>query len=337
MSNLIIEKALNWIKQGHEVALATVIETWGSAPRQVGAQLIVNSKSEMEGSVSGGCVESAVVYEALDCLKTGKTALLEYGVSQETAFSVGLACGGKIKIYLEPIGITSELHKSKLEKIIKSDSEGRSCAIVTNLITNEQHFIEDERYDLKKKFSIDRKLSDVFLVNDSFVVGDWFVKTYAPPIHLIIIGAVHISQELVKIAKLLGYSCTIIDPRTSFGNSDRFPENNVINEWPDIALEELSITSKTALVTLTHDPKLDDPAIKIGLKSTAFYLGCLGSKKTHKKRLERLIDEGYTLDELRIINAPVGLDIGARNPPEIALSIACEIMVKLRHRIQVEK
>jgi xanthine dehydrogenase accessory factor len=157
-----------------------------------------------------------------------------------------------------------------------------------------------------------------------------FIAVHNPPLRLIVVGAVHIAQPLLTIARECGYRCTLIDPRAAFGSSARFPDEVILDDWPDEALTTLAPDSRTAIVTLTHDPKLDDPAIKIALQSQAFYLGCLGSKKTHTKRLDRLTAAGFTPDEIARIHAPVGLDIGAKTPAEIAVSIMAQITQALR-------
>jgi xanthine dehydrogenase accessory factor len=157
-----------------------------------------------------------------------------------------------------------------------------------------------------------------------------FIAIHNPPLRLIVVGAVHIAQPLLTIARTCGYAPTLIDPRAAFGSADRFPGETILDDWPDEAMAALAPDARTAIVTLTHDPKLDDPAIRAALRSQAFYLGCLGSKKTHAKRLDRLTAAGFTPEEIARIHAPVGLDIGAKTPAEIAVSIMAQITQTLR-------
>jgi xanthine dehydrogenase accessory factor len=159
---------------------------------------------------------------------------------------------------------------------------------------------------------------------------DWFIEARNPAPRLILVGAVHIAQALAPLAGMSGFQVILVDPRKAFGNQDRFPGTVMVNEWPDVALERLNPDSRTAIVTLTHDPKLDDPALNIALKSEAFYVGALGSKKTHASRLERLSELGHTSGGLSRIRGPVGLDIGAVTAPEIALSVIAEIVAVRR-------
>ena len=157
-----------------------------------------------------------------------------------------------------------------------------------------------------------------------------FIAVHNPPLRMIVVGAVHIAQPLLAMARLAGYDPTLIDPRSAFGSASRFPGEVIVEDWPDEALQALAPDARTAIITLTHDPKLDDPAIRVALRSPCFYLGCLGSKKTHAKRVERLQAEGFSEAEIARIHAPVGLDIGAKTPAEIALSVLAQVTQRLR-------
>jgi xanthine dehydrogenase accessory factor len=157
-----------------------------------------------------------------------------------------------------------------------------------------------------------------------------FIAVHNPPLRLIVVGAVHIAQALMQMARICGYDCTVIDPRSAFGSAARFPGERILEDWPDEALEALAPDARTAIVTLTHDSKLDDPAIRVALRSEVFYLGCLGSSRTHAKRVERLVAAGFSEAEIARIHAPVGLDIGAKSPAEIAVSVMAQITARLR-------
>jgi xanthine dehydrogenase accessory factor len=317
------EAALNWHRQGVGAALATVVETWGSAPRQAGSQLAISGAAEMVGSVSGGCVEGAVVTEALEAIADRRSRILTFGVSDETAFAAGLACGGTIKVLVEPVGEGVEaLPAPMLEDLVAARAEGRPLALVTQASGWQRQLVgpgQDGAVDARLR-------SD----RSGMEEDGRFIAVHNPPLRLIVVGAVHIAQPLLTIARTCGYACTLIDPRAAFGSAERFPGETILEDWPDEALATLAPDARTAVVTLTHDPKLDDPAIRIALRSGAFYLGCLGSKKTHAKRVDRLLSEGFGSDDIARIHAPVGLDIGAKTPAEIAVSIMAQITQTLR-------
>lgn len=305
------ELALEWHRAGRGAVLATVIETWGSAPRRVGSQLVIDRQMAMEGSVSGGCVEGAVVEEALAAFEDGRPRVLTYGVSDDQAFAVGLACGGTIRILLEPVGTLPE---ALLAELVAARAARRPIAY---------------RIDLD---SFSRRLeapseatSALFRADKSGVEGQTFTHIHNPPLRLAVIGAVHIAQHLVPMARACGFDTLVIDPREAFGAEARFPGTTLSHDWPDEALEAFAPDTRTAVVTLTHDPKLDDPGLRAALASPAFYIGCLGSTRTHAKRLERLSG----LDTARL-RAPVGLNIGAATPAEIAVSIIAQIIETLR-------
>lgn len=310
--------ALEWHRAGRGVAIATVVQTWGSAPRPVGSQLVIDMDGAMEGSVSGGCVEGAVVVDAMEAVVDGTVKLLEFGVSDDEAFAVGLACGGEIKVLVEPVGraVPVEL----LERLVEAREEGTPVAYVTDTETGNPQLKPAAAYP--ERFRLDRSG-----VEED---GRTFVAIHNPPLRMVIVGAVHIAQHLVPMARACGYNPTVIDPRPAFASEARFPGEQILDDWPDEALRALKIDARTAIVTLTHDPKLDDPAIVTALESEAFYLGCLGSKRTHAKRVERLREVDFTDAEIARIHAPVGLDIGGREPAEIAVSIMAQITETLR-------
>lgn len=306
------ELALDWHRQGRGAVLATVIETWGSAPRRAGAQLVVDRQMTMEGSVSGGCVEGAVITEALTALKDGQPRVLSFGVSDDQAFAVGLACGGTIRILVEPVGTLPE---PILAELCAARALRRPVAYQVNLTTWERRLTDPEV-----------ATAPLFRADKSGVEGEVFIHIHNPPLRLAVIGAVHVAQHLVPMARACGFDCLVIDPREAFGAAARFPGVALSLDWPDEALSKLGLDARSAVVTLTHDPKLDDPGLRAALASPAFYIGCLGSTRTHAKRLERLRD----LPGLARLHAPVGLDIGAATPAEIAVSILAQIIRTLR-------
>lgn len=312
------EIALDWHRQGRGAALATVVETWGSAPRPVGSQLVVSGSGEIMGSVSGGCVEGAVVAEAQDALADGKTRLLTFGVSDADAFAVGLACGGTIRVLVEPVG--PAIPEALLADLVAARAARKPVAYRVNPASGERALVAPDAA-LKERFRADRS---------GMEEDGSFTAIHNPPLRMVIVGAVHIAQALVPMARTCGYDPILIDPRGSFGAAHRFPGERILDDWPDEAMRSLSPDTRTAVVTLTHDPKLDDPALHAALGSQAFYIGCLGSTRTHAKRLERLRAAGVGEEAILRLHAPVGLDIGAKSPGEIAVSIMAQITSVLR-------
>jgi xanthine dehydrogenase accessory factor len=322
--DLIPDAALAWHRQGKGAVLATVIETWGSAPRPVGSQLAISSDAQMAGSVSGGCVEGAVVAEALEALGDGRPRVLEYGVSDDEAFAVGLACGGKIRVMVEPVGAGQGPEPELLEALVAAREAREAVVYAVRPDTWERRLVTGADDPLwpaaREALAADRSGFD----------GEWFLGVHNPPLRMIVVGAVHIAQALVPMARIAGYETAVVDPREAFASEARFPGTRLLHDWPDEALAEIGLDARTAVVTLTHDPKLDDPAIFAALKSDVFYLGCLGSRRTHGKRLDRLLEAGFAQGDLARIHAPVGADIAAKSPAEIAISILAQITERLR-------
>jgi len=311
------ETALAWHRAGKGVALCTVVQTWGSAPRRVGAQLVVSDQAEMEGSVSGGCVEGAVVAEAIEAIERGEMRLLEYGISDGDAFAVGLACGGTIRVLVEPIG--AQMPVDMLADLVAARAAREAVAYVVNVETGARSLAKTGHTE---RFRLDRSGFE----DDA----QTFVAVHNPPLRMVIVGAVHIAQALVPMAAVAGFDVSVIDPRAAFGAAARFPGTTLIEDWPDEALDTLGLDARTALVLLTHDPKLDDPALVKALNSDVFYIGALGSKRTHASRVTRLQEAGFNAEQIARVNGPVGLDIGAASPPEIAVSILAEVLQTLR-------
>jgi xanthine dehydrogenase accessory factor len=313
--------ALDWHQAGRGAALATVVQTWGSAPRRVGAQLVVSGDGRLEGSVSGGCVEGAVVMEAQEALADGKHRVLEYGVSDGDAFAVGLACGGTIRILVEPVG--GSMPVALLADLVAAQKARAQVAYEVNLTTGIGAVLRDA---YPERMRLDRSG-----VEDD---GETFVAVHNPPLRLVVVGAVHIAQALVPMAQLAGYDPAVIDPRAAFASPERFPGVTLLEDWPDEAVAALGLDARTALVLLTHDPKLDDPALAAGLRQKCFYIGALGSKRTHAKRVERMLAAGFGEPDTARIHGPVGLDIGAAGPAEIAIAILAEMTAVLRGKVR---
>ena len=295
-----------WLKQKRRIALATVISTWGSSPRPVGGQMAIDENGEIIGSVSGGCIEGAVISEGIDSIKDGKSRIKDYGISNDMAWEVGLACGGELKVLIQPLNLEDEIVYSivdsiKKRKVVKLKiNYSNGDRIIDNTINNQISYFDKSNNE--------------------------FIHIIDPKPRLFIIGAVHIAQALVSLANVADYEIVLIDPRDHFATKDRFPNCKIINEWPDEALSKFHLDSSSHLVTLTHDPKIDDLALIFCMKKNFGYIGSLGSKKTHNKRCERLLEKGFDEIELSKIHAPIGLDIKAKTPAEIATSILAEII-----------
>ena len=332
----VLDKALEWIDEGRKVAVATVVDTWGSSPRPRGSQLVVRDDGLFFGSVSGGCVEGKVVEAAQAAMGDRKHQLLEFGVSNQEAWEVGLACGGTVRIYVEPVKGGSEagpLDRSTLDAIKKARDEKRAIVLLTPLDGGPCRTWSHAEPEIAGALgvAITRALTTDDATSSETENGAVFVQAINPPLKLVIIGAVHIAEPLAKICALLDYDVTLIDPREAFARAERWPGLSVSTDWPDEVLANMHIDHRTAIVALTHDPKIDDPALEAALKSKAFYIGALGSGKTHGSRLKRLAEAGgFDEKTLARIHGPVGLKIGARSPGEIAVSIAAQMTDALR-------
>jgi xanthine dehydrogenase accessory factor len=327
-----VEIALKWDNEGREVALATVIVTWGSSPLPVGSQLVADATGAFEGSVSGGCIEGAVITEAMEVIREGRAKRLFFGVSNEQAWEVGLACGGEIEIYIEKLESNRDFYK-EIRDLKKAQ---KPLCVITDLDSGNKTLVRTDDTESINKLAppLQHEVSKALRSENSPTIqtesGAYFIQVFNPDPQLIIIGAVHIAGPLARMARLTGYRVVIIDPRTAFATKERFPEMEIMVEWPDEVMGKMSLHSSTAIVALTHDPKLDDPALKAALHSNVFYIGALGSRKTHESRRNRLMMEGFTEDQLVRIHGPIGLDINARTPAEIAVAIMAEITAERR-------
>lgn len=333
-----------WQEERVSIALATVIQTWGSSPRRAGAKMAVASDERISGSVSGGCVEGAVVETAMESLKTNRPQLLHFGVADETAWNVGLACGGSVDVFVKPLDVkfykvlrhawmddTPSVHVTVIRSkpdILGSDLLIRADGSVTGSVNSKW---DEKILELANQVLTDENSHRVSLDEETEV----FIEYIFPAPTLVIVGGVHIAKALVSLAKTLGYQTVLIDPRKAWGNQERFPNvDQLIQAWPEDAFGQIKITRSTAMVMLTHDPKTDDPASKIALNSDAFYVGALGSKRTNAKRRERLLNEGVSETQISHLHAPIGLDIGAQSPEEIALAIMAEVVEARRKQKQ---
>ena len=330
----VIQDINNWLNEEKTVALATVIQTWGSAPRKVGAKMALTPDGAISGSVSGGCVEGAVFEEGTNALDAKKAKLLHYGVADETAWDVGLACGGIIEVFVQGLNTAVYQH---MRHLIENDIAGATITIIQgpdDLLGNQLAVAREgvllgslgnaELDELA--IEAERPLQDPARVQLTEEV-EIFIDTVRPAPTLVMVGGVHIAIALAHMAKLLGFRTIVVDPRRAFGSDERFPHvDQLISKWPEKAFKEIKLTRETAVALLTHDPKIDDPALKVVLNQPVFYVGALGSNKTHGKRIARLQEMGFSDETINSIHGPIGLNIGASTPEEIALSILAEIV-----------
>jgi xanthine dehydrogenase accessory factor len=302
--NEVLSQAARWRDNGERVAIATVVATRRSAPRPVGSKLAVSEKGELAGSVSGGCVESDVVLAAQEVLAGGVPRLLTYGITDEMAFGVGLPCGGEIDVFLE------ELHDEERPEVTLTVVAGEEVG---------------ERLDDPELAHTARRRgrSHTFELGERTVFAD----VQAQPPRLFVYGAVDTAEALCRAAKQLGWRTVVADARTSFATRDRIPSaDELLVLWPDDALEQAQPDVDTAVLVLTHDDKFDLPLLEAVLRTDAFYVGALGSRRNQERRRALLLERGVEEDDLDRIAGPAGLDIGADTPAETALSMLAEIL-----------
>ncbi len=312
--------------QGRGVAVATVVQTFGSAPRPLGSHLVVDAAGVFFGSVSGGCVEGEVIAEALDVIENGGARRLDFGVADEIAWRAGLPCGGGIGVYIQKLDAD---WVQLLFDLRREYDARRACALVTPL--------EDGApWLLRARDAVDDALASVLRAGRSALVEHRgrriFAYVHQPPTRLVIVGAVHVAQALASLARVAGFEVVIVDPRTAFAARERFQETTLLAQWPDEALPNLGLDAFTALAVLSHDPKIDDVALRIALASDCFYVGALGSMTSHERRMRRLEANGVPSAALVRLRAPIGLDIGAVSPAEIAVAVLGEIMLTRRRK-----
>jgi xanthine dehydrogenase accessory factor len=315
-----MQVARSWLDEFDAVALATVVSAWGSAPVPVGGQLVVAPDGRFEGSVSGGCVEIDVIAEAQDVIATAKPKRLDFGITDEVAWRAGLPCGGTIKVFVEPLRSSD---RDVLDEVLAARRSRRLIAMVTDLETGDRRLVDPASVE-------DPELAARMAADESGIVaradGDTFLQVLMPAVRLVIAGATHITQVLADLASRVGYDIVIVDPRPAFASAERFGGMALLEEWPEPSFAASAFDARTAVVALTHAAHLDDEALTAALRSDCFYVGALGSRKSHAKRLERLRAAGVGEDDLARIHAPVGLAIGAKGPAEIAVSILAEIV-----------
>lgn len=357
----ILDDIEQWLEHDHFVALATLVKTKGSSPREVGAVMAVSDTGQVTGSISGGCVEAAVIEAALAVVVDGKPRLLSYGVADELGFEIGLTCGGTIEVFVERLEqhlLEDNLLLQMIFNTVRQTSE-QSCALCTMvkgtkpgvkmLVTNnEKSFGSFSNQELDRIVHHDAQellaqgLNTLRYYDVSYYSTNGepcqtevaiFIQLFVPPPHLIIFGVVDFTRSLCKLAKMLGYRVTICDARSRLATPERFPEADaIILEWPGEYIRNTKIDDQTVIAVLTHDPKFDIPALVSAVGTPAAYIGAMGSRRATADRISRLQEAGLSEIDINRISAPIGLDIGANTPDETAVSIMAEVIAQKNGR-----
>ncbi len=309
----VLRSAAQWLRDGHRVVLATVVETWGSAPRPPGALLAVRDDGQVAGSVSGGCVEDDLIDRIRKQQLAGdKPELTVYGITKEEATRFGLPCGGQLRIVLEPVGQSQPWLSELLDRVANRELVARELDMATGAV----------------------RLAPASRSDTMAFDGSTLRTVHGPRWRVLIIGAGQISQYLAQMALALDYNVVICDPREEYASGWSVPGCEFTRGMPDDVISELNLDSHSAVVAVTHDPKLDDLALIEALKSAAFYVGALGSRLNTARRKQRLAEFDLSQAELDRLYGPVGLRIGSKTPPEIAVSILAE-MTAVRHGVDL--
>ena len=308
-----------WLARGERAALATVIETRRSAPRPLGSRLAVSESGLLHGSVSGGCVESDVALQAREVISDGVPRILPYGIADEDARAVGLPCGGEIDVFVAPVSDPDLV--ARLRRSVEEGARGSLTTVVTG----------DEAG------AMTLELDGAVVADRPSLVQEGgrtlFVEPLGPPPLLLVIGAVDLAETLCALAAELGWRSAVADPRRALLTTERIPSaGSLLDGWPEDALARAGTDEQTAVIVLAHDEQIDIPALSWALRSDAFYVGALGSRRTQEKRRERLAEEGVSADELARLSGPAGLDLGGETVEETALSILAEIVAVRRGR-----
>lgn len=332
----LLEQYDAWRAEGHDVGRAVVIRTYGSSPRQAGSVLLVADDGRMIGSVSGGCIEAAAAEAVLESRRSGHSRVIRYGVTNEEAWSVGLACGGTIDVLVEPevpeeaveaardprSGATSALGTTVVAELPADTPDDLADAVPATAEASDDAALEQLRTD-----ALAAGRSQTARIDDRHV----FIEAFPVAPRLVIVGATEVARSLVGLARALGYERVVIDARTAFATKERFPDvDKLLTDWPDEAFDRIDLGPNDAVAILSHDPKFDEPAIVEALKRGARYVGAIGSRKTQADRRRRLLEAGLTEQQFARIRGPIGLDLGGREPAETALAILAEIVTVRR-------
>jgi xanthine dehydrogenase accessory factor len=332
-----------WLGEGRRMALATVIATERSAPRDPGTAMAVTEGLDVAGSVSGGCVEAAVIEEAAEVIRTGRSKRVTYGISDEEGFTVGLSCGGTVHILIEPLAAPAPLF-ARLARAIHDDATVAVATEVTGPHAGAKILLTPGGTDggfgdpaLDAAATADARTMLEYAQTGIRRFGphgerdgddiEVFVQTFAPPPNMYVFGATTHAAAVARLGKYLGYRVTVCDAREALATRERLPAaDEIAVQWPDGFLAAAPVDRRTVICVLTHDPKFDVPLLKVALATPAGYIGVLGSRRTHEARCRKLAAEGVDEAALSRLRAPIGLDLGARTPEEVAVSIAAEVI-----------
>ncbi len=340
----VIPHIARWRSRGDAVATATIVGIGGSSPRELGALLAVNEHGEFAGSLSGGCVDGAVVDEAMGVIASGAAKLLRYTANDGDPFSVGLTCGGELEVYIERVdGFFDDVaraleNETPLAVAIRLDPAGIGNRLIIDAGAR-RGTLGSPGLDYAVAAELDARTESGNVERRHY--GDRgeplgteaaiFVRTFGPRARMVLAGAVDFARPLARLGTMLGYRVTVVDARPAFATRERFPDaDEIIVQWPDSYLEANPLGSDSICVVLTHEEKFDIPLLVNALRSPAIYVGAMGSRSTQAKRVAQLRAAGLTQTELARLASPVGLDLGGRTPEETAISIAAEI-IALRH------
>lgn len=330
----LLEQYDAWRAEGHQVGRAVVIRTYGSAPRQEGSVLLVADDGRMVGSVSGGCVEGAAAEAVGEARRTGHARVIRYGISDDQAWSVGLACGGTIDVLVQPEVPADVLAAARAQAT--AGEPGMGATVVTELPADAPAGPADRPAQV---VSSTRSVAD--LRQDALAAGrsrvadlgdrSVFIESFPVRPRLVIVGATEIARSLAGLAGALGYERIVIDARSAFATAERFPDvDRLLTEWPEDAFATIDLGPNDAVAILSHDPKFDEPAIVEAFGRGARYVGAVGSRKTQADRRRRLLEAGLSEAQLAELHGPIGLDLGGREPAETALAILAEIVAARR-------
>lgn len=319
----VLALAVSWYQAGHRVALGTVLNTFGSAPRGVGSHILVRDDGAFAGSVSAGCVENLIITQSQAAMRDGNMRKIAIDSAPEPNGNPGLSCGGKIDILIEPV--TAEKAAS-FHEILRGRASGRVVVRALQVETGRDILIDA----CEEGAAFASYAAAVVAEEKNRVVSvageGWLLVAYNVARELVIIGAVHIGEALAYLGAGAGFRVRVIDPRAAYTSGGRFSDVPVEHLWPDEAFAQKPLHPASAVAVLSHDPKIDDDALLAALASPSFYIGALGSKRSHQNRLSRLREAGVKEEDLARIHGPIGLGIGAKSPAEIAISILAEII-----------
>ncbi|HLJ61688.1 MAG TPA: XdhC/CoxI family protein [bacterium] len=346
----ILDQVVRWTAGGRKVALATVVATERSAPRDPGATLAVTEDAEVLGSVSGGCVETAVIEEALEAMRSGTPRRVTYGISDEDGIAVGLSCGGTVHVFIHPVDPPAGEILARLANAADREEAAALVTAVTGTRPGTMMLVSsqatagrlgDARLEQAATADARAMLEQAQTGARSYVLAgerepaEVFIESFAPSPQMYVFGATTQADAVARIGKFLGYRVVVCDARAALATRDRLPSpDEIVVRWPDEFLAAARVDRRTAICVLTHDPKFDIPLLQVALATPAAYIGALGSRRTHEARVRKLVEAGVSEEQLSRIHAPIGLNIGARTPEEVAVAIAAEIVALRAGRLR---